>query len=229
MVILTREQADNAELKGLLEAAGLAVVEVPCVGTRLLPFEFPENGPFAAVAVTSRRAVAATADHDWSLYPGIVAAVGSATATAVAAVWRRDADILGAKGTGDALAEELDARLPRGSRVLYLRGDKTTGGLQRGLDAAGHTVVEVVVYENVAPDVPTLEGTHSGALAVFASPSAAHRFFEANDHLRSTIDNVAIGPTTARALERITGRTPAVASNPSVAALAETIMNHTGR
>jgi uroporphyrinogen-III synthase len=133
------------------------------------------------------------------------------------------------EGTGESLAALLAAQLPAGSAILHLRGSKTTGTLQRGLSAAGFSFHEEVVYENVAPSIQRLEGIPEGTLAVFASPSAARRFFAANEHLLTQVLPVAIGPTTEAALRSMGAREPEMATRPDVEALLECILEITGR
>ncbi len=84
-------------------------------------------------------------------------------------------------------------------------------------------------YENVAPEIPRLTDVPSGALVVFASPSAARRFFAVNDHLLALVIPVAIGPTTADSLRGLGAREPLVASAPTLEALTELIRTHIGR
>jgi uroporphyrinogen-III synthase len=236
MVILTREVADNAALAQALSKRGLNVVEVPCLATRVRSVQLSGVGGFgvehfAAIAFTSRRAVDAVAQDASSLqaYGGLLAAVGQGTGEAIARQLRREPEIVSNEGTGESLAALLAVQLPAGAPILHLRGDKTTGTLQRGLSAAGFPLHEEVVYENFAPPIQRLEGVPEGTLAVFASPSAARRFFAANEHLLTLVIPVAIGPTTQAALQSLGTRTPALAPRPNVEALLECIFEITGR
>lgn len=233
MVILTRAPEDNARLAAELSERGLRVVEVPCVGTRVREVDLGEVGgtglaEFAAVAFTSRRAVEAVAPV-WTTFAGLLAAVGEATAEAMTVAFGRRPDVVSAEGTGESLARQLASQLSAGAAVLHLRGDKTTGTLGQGLVAAGLEFHEEVVYDNVGPVVERLTGVVEGTLAVFASPSAAHRFFGVNEHLVGVVQPVAIGPTTEAALLSLGTRPPALAGRPDAAALLACIIELTGR
>ena len=236
LVILTRTVEDNAPLVGALSAHGVSVVEVPCLASRPRPFKVSQVGGrglagFAAVAFTSRRAVAAVAHEAkaWRAYGGLLAAVGSGTAEAMTEAFGRPPEVISEDGTGGSLAEQLANRLPVGGTILHLRGDKTTGTLQGGLTAAGFSFHEEVVYENVAPVIERLDGVGAGTLALFASPSAARRFFAVNEHLLDVVQPVAIGPTTQAALLSLGTKEPAVATRPDMAALLECIIELTRR
>lgn len=236
MVILTRAAADNVVLAEALAGHGVDVVQIPCLATRVRPVKLSEVGGtglnrFAAVAFTSRRAVDAVAHGvgEWQAYGGLLAAVGQGTAQTIADILGREPEVVSEVGTGESLAALLAARLPTGAAVLHLRGDKTTGTLQRGLSAAGLALHEEVVYENVSPAIKRLEWVPDGTLAVFASPSAARRFFAANEHLAGVVRPVAIGPTTQAALRSLGTREPALAPRPEVEALVECILKITGR
>jgi uroporphyrinogen-III synthase len=229
MVILTREAHDNRPLRETLEALEVAVREVPCTGTRLLPVDTARLAHYDAVAVTSQRAVAAAAQGAWCDYPGLLGAVGQGTAAAMTRVWGRAPDLVAPDGTGESLGHMLADTLAGRGRVVHLRGSKTTGTLQAALEAAGLALDEVVSYENVAPEIPRLTDVPSGALVVFASPSAARRFFAVNDHLLALVIPVAIGPTTADSLRGLGAREPLVASAPTLEALTELIRTHIWR
>jgi len=236
MVILTRAKADNVVLAEALSKRGLDVVQVPCLATRVRSVELSDLGgsrldDFAAVAFTSRRAVEAVAQYreTWQAYGGLLAAVGDGTARAIGHAFGREPEIVSEEGTGESLSLSLGARLPANSTVLYLRGTKSTGSFQSGLSTAGIGLHEEVVYENVAPAILRLEQIPDGTLAVFASPSAARRFFAVNEHLLNGLQPVAIGPITQAALRSLGTREPIMAPRPEVEALLECIIEITGR
>ncbi len=229
MVILTREGEDNRTLRETMESLGVAVREVPCVATRFLPVDTALLAQYDAVAVTSRRAVVAAASGAWTEYPGILAAVGQSTAEAMTEMWGRAPDLVAEDGTGHGLGRLLGDVLGGQGRVIHVRGSKTTGTLQAALQNAGLVMEEVVSYENVAPEIALLADIQPGALAVFASPSAARRFFAVNGHLLAVVQPVAIGPTTAAALRTMGTKEPFIASAPTAGALTELIRTHFGR
>jgi uroporphyrinogen-III synthase len=224
-VILTREPEDNRVLCRELQSRGIAVIEYPCLATRWIP---PEHWhieynrcieDFRVWVFTSKRAVKAFAQHHPSAMQDryladriedkqkqqnkriLLAAVGRSTADQLTASLGLSPDLVGADSTGEGLARDLLPLLKPKECVLHIRGDKTTGGFQRILVEAGFDVSALVVYENVAPSLSpiTLE---TPTILMFASPSAAQRFYEANPHLMHSpyMHHVAIGMITARYL-----------------------------
>ena len=118
-VVLTREAPDNAALRELLVSRGVTVVELPCLATRYLTPE-PPAGSFAAVVLTSRRGVVGLAGCPFARQllggpPPVVAAVGAATARALAEQGR-EADLVAEPPTGAALAAAVAHRLEPVSR-----------------------------------------------------------------------------------------------------------------
>ena len=163
-VILTREPEDNAALASLLAARGLRVVQYPCIVTRVLGFH-PSQLPaglalsdFDVLAFTSRRGVVAVPpDVVAQARRARIAAVGPATAAAIAQSFSRPADVISTARSAAALAEELLRSLSPGARVLLFRGDLSVGSLQETLLSSGISVVEAVVYRNEAPELHPVE------------------------------------------------------------------------
>jgi uroporphyrinogen-III synthase len=229
VVVLTRESRDNEPLAGKLSAAGLTVINYPCVKTGFMPVagllaDYPPTS-FEAYALTSRRAVTALAGlaAELAAAPVRLVAVGPGTATAIQESFGRPAQLIADDGTGAGLARALREILVPGDNVLHLRGDKTTGTLKAGLEMAGIHLQEVVVYENLAPDLVPL-ACPEGSLVVFASPSAARRFVGANPNLVPITQGIAIGPTTYNALSSLGWADIATARQPDLDGLYETIM-----
>jgi uroporphyrinogen-III synthase len=232
-VILTRETPDNRRIAAHLPD-GVPVLDYPCVGTRLATPEAraleewltPSPG---AVVVTSRRAVEALVPHAVLLrqLDSPVAVVGNATACAVEADWGIKPTWLPSEPTGHALGALLAEALPRGSRVLYLRGDLSTGELAEVLLDAGLRCDEQIVYVNTTPIVMPLD-FYGLAVAAFASPSAVERFQQNNPGIEPRIVAVAAGPTTEEALDR--GRFAMVrrADGPGPEAMARCILDVMG-
>jgi len=222
-VILTREAGDNALIAARLEGSGATVVEYPCIETRLLPYGGEPLGrglnleDFDAIAFSSRRAVAGMGPVAGRLTAGrfLLAAVGDATARELQAVLGRSADLVGSKGTGAALGEELGAALGSGRRVLHVRGNKGLGHFRSAVEKLGVKVSEVIVYENVSPVLASLNLVEP-VVALFASPSAADRFFAVNKGTEALVTGVAIGPTTGSRLESLGLARVVVAGHPGV-------------
>jgi len=232
-VILTRETPDNQRIAAHLPP-DLRVVDYPCVETHLLPPTSKDLAVWldpipAAVAVTSRRAVEALAGHGATLRhrDPPVGAIGAATSRAVEVHWGLTPTWLPPEPTGRSLGRVLADALQPGSRVLYLRGNLSTGELAEALGSAGLLIEEHVVYENTSPKPPPLHLTGL-AVAAFASPSAVVRFLTTNPDIAPRIVAVAAGPTTAEALRN--SRFPMVreATGPGPAEMAQCILDVTG-
>lgn len=239
LVALTRSAEDNASLGAQLEARGLGWLDLPCLATearrppeaRLAALR--TEGPFAAVAFPSKRAVAALLDA-----PDLVASLGLApdASLLVAAVGPATAEALRSRGwpvqvepedkTGAALAEALAARLAPGARVLLPGGDRARPELPAGLAARGLAPVPLEVYAHgpaPAPKAPVRPDA-----VICASPSAAEAFLDANPDLVDA-PFVAIGPTTEAALARLGARRILRAAGPSGEALVEATLAALGR
>ncbi|MDD5309597.1 MAG: uroporphyrinogen-III synthase [Deltaproteobacteria bacterium] len=204
-VVLTREAADNAPLKEALAARGVPVVEIPCVSTAFVPATMP-RGPFAAVAIASRRGVRGL--ERASLLPSLLASgpggsrpllacVGAATAGELVR-FGIEADLVAEPPTGETLVRMLVSRLAPGSAVALARGNLTAHDIEGALVAAGIACAPIVVYENAEPVVPSLPAFPVAAVVV-ASPSAASRLLASNPWLAGA-PFAAFGPTTERAV-----------------------------
>ena len=202
VVVLTREREDNLPLALELASRGVPVLEIPCLATRYLdPAELPAAP--AAVAFTSRRGVRGLLRLPLyaRLLSGepapLVCAVGGATADALSECGF-PAGVVAEPPSGESLAEALAARLPNAARVALVRGNLRAGGMDEALERAGFVLLPVVVYENLAPDIPAMAACPVAAVFA-ASPSAGRRLLGANPWLRKA-SFVAIGATTEKAL-----------------------------
>ncbi len=234
-VVLTRESEDNRALAALLEPEGIDVIDYPCIAIR--PIRPPETliraleggDAFKSVVFTSRRGAAIFMESPGAgreaLAKTLVAAVGGKTAETLAAFGVR-VDVAAAEQTGESLARDLLARLGPGDRVLHVRGNLTTGVLARTLEAGGVSVAELVVYENVRPELAPLE-EDARYVVVCASPSAAERFLEANPWARSG-RFIAIGPVTAGRLKELGVRDVAQAPAPDNLSLRDMVRSAVG-
>ena len=209
-VVLTREPPDNDELAAALAAAGFGVLEWPCTATRWLE---PEGGAeglrgrlvaAGLVAFTSRRAVAGALrllgeeGLAEALAGGRCAAVGPATAAALERAGLAVA--LTAEGRGwRELGERLLAETGEGDRLLLVRSAAADERLPRTLEARGRVVDDVRLHGPGEPSPVRAEARPLAAL-VCASPAAA-RLLLAWNPWAAEQRFVAIGPTTAEALE----------------------------
>lgn len=222
VVVITRPRAKSGGAAAALATLGARVVFAPLIRTvaprswKALDRAILDLRRYDAVAFTSASAVDFFFLRCQKLLgrkpvpPRILAAVGRATAKAVAAKgWRCSVIPEDARAAG--LARVL--RVPRGSNVLIPRAERGLDTLPRALRDSGARVTVVPAYRTVAD----LEGRSAlrralalGADAVtFASGSAA--VLGARDLAIADAAAVAIGPTTAATL-RAHGIVPAAVS-----------------
>ena len=209
IIILTREHADNAPLLERLKRLDIETMDYPCIKTEIFPYQGdPIDGitleQFAAAAFSSRRGVRGMAPVAERIRRSrfIIAAVGKTTALEIEKVTGRQADFIARPQTGEGMALSLIEKLSPGSGVLHVRGSKTTGTFKTKMEDAGFRVHDLIVYENREPDLkPIHHGRHP--IVVFASPSAAKTFYNANPDVQVTATNIAIGQTTADYLKSL--------------------------
>lgn len=230
VVILTQEQTDNEHLGSKLDALGISWLSYPCIATQLLPYKgdtLPGGGEledFKVVAFTSKRGVAGMLEVKERLLDArpIVACVGDATALEVKTLLGLDCSIRTRIQTSVGLTQAIANKLSEPAALLHPRGNKTSGEFKLTMEGQGWKVCEVVVYENIAPDMEPL-GEVKTAAVVFASPSAAKRFFETNHDLTQRTSCIAIGPTTGQALHTLGAVDVIEAKQPSIDGLADSI------
>lgn len=239
-VVVTRPRASAGPLAALLRARGARPVAAPLIRTlpprswRPLDASLRALSRYDAAAFASARAVDAFFSrakkvlHKRPDPPGVVAAVGPATARALAAAgWRATA--VAEERRAEGLARAL--RLPKGSRVLIPRAERGREALPRLLRARGLSASAVPAYRTV-PDAAG-QGALRRALAggadavCFASGSAVEAAASAcRGGLARALRGcaaVAIGPTTAAALRRRGVAPAAVAGDAGDAALAAAV------
>lgn len=241
VVVVTRPRGASAALAAALGRRGARVVFAPLIRTvpprswRALDAALRRLGDFDAAAFASANAVEAFFARAGKVLkkkpaaPGLVAAVGPATAKALAARGWKAATV-----PDDARAEGLARalKLPRGARVLLPRAEKGREVLPRLLRAAGAEVTLATAYRTLADHdgrVRLKAALAGGAHAVcFASPSAVASAAAALGQARlrrvfTAAAAVAIGPTTAAALKS-RGVRAAQAAAPGPDALADAVV-----
>jgi uroporphyrinogen-III synthase len=239
-VVVTRAEASDGALSSELRNLGLPVLLWPAVSV-----EMAETGPleealgrveaFDWIVFASRHAVAAVTAMMATAPANVrIAAVGQATAQVLRQRgWRVDLlpSEANAAGLVDAFASEGSTA---GARVLYPASSRALPTIAAGLAQLGAEVVQVEAYRTQSAPALDVEDCRSwiareviGAVT-FASPSAVEELEHALgkddfDRLLSTAAAVAIGPTTARALDAL-GHVPAVAESATLRGLALTTL-----
>jgi uroporphyrinogen-III synthase len=231
-LILTRSADDNRELAGALRGSGIRVIEFPCIETRALADPgalgvcLRALGPDDWLVVTSRAGARAVA-HAISAPPlrAPLAVVGPGTERVARALGMHVA-FRPSRANGTALGTELP--LPRGI-VALARSDRADRELVTLLRDRGARVRELVAYHTApllharAPEVIRVACAR-GAVVLLASPSALDGFISAlGTELAIRCRFVALGPTTAKRIERITGRVPVVAAGSGLNAIVAAI------
>jgi len=159
-----------------------------------------------------------------------LAAIGPATARELATRGYR-VDLVASESHAEGLAAALEPRVAEGERVLLVRPEVARAFLPDTLRGLGIRVEPVAFYRNVAaPDLGTLAARvreDRFDVVVLTSPSSLYRLLEAEPEpggeLRAALGRsrlVAIGPVTARAVERSGLEVAGVAAEPTDDAVA---------
>jgi uroporphyrinogen-III synthase len=151
-LLLTRPEADAERTAAALRARGHAAIVAPLL--RIEPVDDAEldDGPCAAILVTSVNAASAIARHKRfaELKDVPVLAVGERSAQAMRAAGF--SDVIAGGGGGSDLTRLVGKRLRPGVPLLYLAGADLAGDIAGDLLAQNFTVRTVVVYRAVAAD-----------------------------------------------------------------------------
>ncbi len=239
-VVSTRPSGQSRELAERLGALGAEVVLLPCIaieppGDRAsLPRALGALSSFSWVLFTSangaRAFCALLDDAARRALAGVrLGAVGRATARALEEEGL-SVEALPTRQDGAALAALVAREEPRGVKILLVRAEEGLEELGQLLTEAGAQVTVAPAYRTVplCPDFAPLVARAARALRIailFASPSAARAFtasLEAQG-ARQLIEGavvVAIGPTTARALDALGLEVTLVAEEASAEGLA---------
>lgn len=202
-VVTTRDR--RSRLDGLLAAAGADVIHVP-----LISIEPPVDDRLASalrtldsfdwLVVTSRHG-AAQVGAALARHPGLrLAAVGSATASVLAAAAGRAVDIVPARQTA---AELVRAFAGESGRALVAQADRADDVIVAGLAEHGLLVEAVTAYRTVlrSPTWRERAAIETADAVAFASGSAVEAWVDALGPATPPVA-VAIGPTTAAVAER---------------------------
>lgn len=154
-----------------------------------------------------------------------VACVGPATARAAEGEGWRPA-VVAPEGTGASLAREVAARSAPGESALVVRPETRSAFPAAILEGAGLRTTSVAAYRIVPTPEAAAIATDLAAgrfdAVVATAPSAAQAILDAPSGAAglARVKRVAIGPTTASALERAGFPPHAVASEPTAEAVA---------
>jgi len=227
-VLVTRSAETAGALSAPLRAAGFEPVEVPLMRLEPVPGAVAAavaERRFDGLILTSAAAAEASAGvvgEGWP--PPLVAAIGQATASRARAVGL-PVSVVPPRATGLDLGMVL-GRMP-GKVLLYPRAAEVTPGTVEQLRATGAEVVDVIAYQNVAPE--GLPATLAAAWPVDAvtllSGSAARRFAEAVRAAGITVavPVVVIGPSTEVVAREVGLGVTAVAEPHSVAGVVRAV------
>jgi uroporphyrinogen-III synthase len=154
-----------------------------------------------------------------------VAAVGPRTAR-TAQAFGLDVAAEPGEGTGVALFDAIKDGLQPGDEVLLPAAEEGRRELEEALREAGVLVTRVTAYRStpapLPPEALSLLESSPPHVALFASPRTAEAFLEAAGRQRlGQARVVAIGPTTAAALERLGLPADAVAERPTPESLVD--------
>jgi uroporphyrinogen-III synthase len=218
-VLLTRERPGR--LAELLEAEGAVPVHVPLIevadpddGGRALENELSRLESYDWLVVTSAPAAERVGAAAASTPRVRLAAVGTTTASVLAAGSKRPIDVVPTVQRAEALAHELNRVATPSSRMLLAQADRAAPLLADELRAGGHDVATVVAYRTVLrrPDPGEVDGADA---LLLASGSAAEAWADAIGP-RCPPVVVAIGPSTAAVAERCGLKVSGVAADHSL-------------
>lgn len=202
-IIVTREQP--GELAEMLERREAIVMHVPLIAVvdaddqgSALAAELERLDRYDWLIVTS----AAGAERVGAAATSAVklAAVGTASARALARTCGRRVDLVPRIQYATALAEEFSARERTPQRVLIAQADRAGDVLATDLRADGHEVTTVVAYRTVIQrsDPDSIRGADA---VLFASGSSVEGWVASFGERHPPIA-VAIGPSAAAVAER---------------------------
>lgn len=228
-VLVTREREAGQELAELLAGAGMTPVMCPAIeiGFRDPPgFDEALRGldRFDWLVLTSANAVRALAarlraldlDPEWTLAEVSIGVVGAATQEALAGLGG-EAAVVADPASAANLAEQLGALGMARKLVLFPASRIARPELAQRLRMAGAGVVQLAVYETLAPRNLAVPDPGEIDVATFTSPSTVRYFVDAAGiDWFASVPVVCIGPTTADAARDLGIADPHIASEVSL-------------
>ena len=204
-------KSPETQLEGLHAHISIQYVEVLRHDTvRFLP-QLREaltslNSDFMGILLPSQRAVAALAQCEVPLTSYF--AVGTATAAALHSATGLEASLVGSQGM-EHLTDLLLQKVGTARKLLYLCGDNEQSLPRAKLESGGVEVFQCICYTTVgiSPEElrPVLEALPPPRACVFFSPSGV-RTVSQSRALWPSVDLLAIGSSTAKALREELGR-----------------------
>ena len=243
-VVVTRASSQAGKLRGLLEARGADVLEIPTI--KILPpqsdlakREFVEN-------------VSHVHTYDWLVFTSVngveqffeayfkafadarsiggakIAAVGPSTAAKINS-YRYAVDLMPSEYVAEALLKEFsDKESVENLTVMWVRGAESRGVVSAGLTALGAIVDECIAYETVAETEDTTGDkkrmSEEGAdYILFANSSGARNFFEHGNTLPKGCKIASIGKITSQTLRDLGQTVDVEASESTMESLVDAI------
>ncbi len=235
-VLVTRERDASRAFARLLEVAGARPVVCPAIEIVFLNrAEFDAAlqtlASFDWLVLTSANAVRALADRFRTLELDLkqvlssvpIAVVGRATGAAVTGLGGKPAVVADPAHAAN-LAGRLEAQGLAGARVLFPASRIARPELSGRLAAAGAEVVQLAVYDTVAPAGLQAPPPDAVDVATFTSPSTIKNFVHvAGTSWFAEVPVICIGPTTAAAAREAGISDVHIAGEASLAGIVETL------
>jgi uroporphyrinogen-III synthase len=228
-VLVTREREASLEFANRLRQLGAEPVVCPAIA---IVFRHPPGLDEALIGlerfdwlvVTSANAVQAVTARLKTLGSGAhealmkvpIAVVGDATRDALEAEGGR-AEIVAEPANAGQLATQLQATGVDGKLILFPASRIAQPELAQRLRSAGAGVVQLAVYDTVAPVSMEIPAAGLLDVATFTSPSTVRNVAErVDDEWRRRVPIICIGPTTANAARESGFRCPMMSREPSL-------------
>ena len=229
LVIVCDHLTDAGNLGAIIrsaEAVGASGVVIPNKRSALgKKRDIPPLDGYGCIAFTSSYGAEIFIEHcrekriDLRKFAGMkIAAVGSGTAGTLAAAGIY-ADIVPEKYTVRDLGEAIAGSVT--GRVLILRAERGSDGLNKTLDERGAAFDDVKIYDTVSRGLPPI--TTDSDYIVFGSSSGVQSFFESGSTVSADTKIVCIGAQTAETAGQHTSNTIITAFPHTAAGVADAI------
>lgn len=240
-ILITRTARDCQELKALLAGSRISLRPFPVLrlaehtdrkGWKKVTKLLDEGATsFPWLVLTSPRAarflVEQAGERGTSRVLSLAtAAIGAATAQAAEEAGFQ-VQVVG-QGGGTELARELTGLWPGTTTAILAAGVHARPELPSALEAAGHRVIKLEVYEMKATPALELPPVGPADAIVLTSPRAAQLYLEAVGGLPLPLVHWALGPTTRDAAHAMGIKDCRIPASPSMEDLAEALREYHG-